>query len=280
MLETVSDPGRLKPAAYLRVRRLVYEKAGIDLRDGKEELVSARLAKKLIETKCKSYEQYLDRVAADHTGESLTALIDALTTNFTSFMREPAHFDFLRGTIFPWLSARGRVEIWCAAAATGEEPYSLICSMLDHFGGFGGARCRLIATDISTRALAAARKGVYPADRLKSVPKEWLSKYFLRGTGDFAGLNQIRPEVARLIDYRSLNLITSFQHNQLFPLISCRNVMIYFDRPTQERVVNRMCQFLEPGGYLFVGHSESLNGLRHPLRFMQPAIYQMPPAGK
>jgi chemotaxis protein methyltransferase CheR len=273
MLETAADPGRLKPAAYERVRKLVYEKAGIDLRQGKEELVSARLAKKLREGKFSSYEEYLDQVAADKTGESLTALIDVLTTNFTSFLREPAHFAFLREKVFPTLASRGNIELWCAAAATGEEPYSLIFTMVD---AFGAGRVKLLATDISTRALVAARTGIYPADRLKGVPNEWLSKYFLRGHGDKAGLYQVRPEIARLIEFRSLNLISAFQHSRSFPLISCRNVMIYFDRPTQERAVNRMAQFLEPGGHLFVGHSESLTGFEQPLHFVQPAIYQMP----
>lgn len=269
------DPGRLKPASYERVRRLVYEKAGIDLRQGKEELVSSRLAKKLHETRCTSYEEYLDRVAADRTGESLTALIDALTTNVTSFMREPAHFEFLRNQVFPQWAQRKNIEVWCAAAATGEEPYSLLCTLLDHFGPLR-LPCRLVATDISTRALEKARKATYAAERLSHIPKEWLSKYFLRGQGPSAGLYQARPEVARQIEFRRLNLIGPFELNRAFPLISCRNVMIYFDRPTQERVVNRMCSFLEPGGYLFVGHSESLNGLKHPLTFVQPAVYRMP----
>lgn len=269
-----TDTTRLKPAEFERVRRLVYDHAGIDLREGKEELVAGRLGKKLRESGCPSYQEYLNQVAADKSGESLTALIDALTTNFTSFMRESAHFDFMRNTIFPMLARRSSIEIWCAAAATGEEPYSLICSLLDAFGGVAAGRCKLIATDISTRALAAARKGVYPADRLKSVPREWLSKYFLRGHGEFSGLYQVKPDVSRLVEFRPLNLIETFQHRGVFPLISCRNVMIYFDRPTQERVVNRMAQYLEPGGYLFVGHSESLNGMHHPFHFVQPAVYQ------
>ena len=271
--EAISEPGHLDPATFERVRKLVYEKAGIDLRHGKEQLVAARLAKTVREGKFRSYQQYLDQVSADRTGESLTALIDVLTTNFTSFLREPAHFDFLRTTLLPALAHRSSVELWCAASATGEEPYSLIFSMVD---ALGAARAKLIATDISTRALAAARKGIYSSDRLKGVPNEWLSEYFLRGHGDKTGLYQVRPEIGRLVEFRSLNLVSAFQHNRTFPLISCRNVMIYFDRPTQQRVVNRMAQFLEPGGYLFVGHSESLTGFEHPLRFVQPAIYQLP----
>lgn len=266
----------LSPRTFEKIRRLVYDTAGIDLKEGKEQLVSARLGKKLRETKCRTYEEYLSGVEADRTGESLIALIDELTTNFTSFMRETAHFDFLREEVLPKLAGRDVVEFWCAAAATGEEPYSLIFTMLDALGGPRKAQCRLLATDISTRALRAARKGVYPAERFASCPREWLPKYLLRGDGDFQGLYQVKPDIARRIDFRRLNLIEAFNAGRQFPLISCRNVMIYFDKPTQEKVVNRLSSFLEPGGYLFVGHSESLAGINHPLQFVKPAIYQKP----
>ncbi len=266
--------GRIRPQTFDRIRHMLYEKAGIDLRPGKEELVSSRLAKKLRETGAASYEQYLDAVAADRTGESLTALIDVLTTNFTSFLREPAHFVFLRETVFPQLADRDSLQFWCAAAATGEEPYSLIFSMLEGLGTL--KRCRLLATDISTKALATARKGIYAEDRLTGIPREWLPRYFLRGDGRFRGQYQVKREISALVDFVQLNLIENFQHKQKFPVIFCRNVMIYFDRPTQERVVKRMQQFLEPGGYLMVGHAESLNGMEHDLKFVEPAVYQLP----
>lgn len=268
------DTAVLSRRTFDKVRRLVYDKAGIDLREGKEQLVSARLGKKLRETMCRTYEEYLHVVESDGTGESLIALIDALTTNYTSFLREMEHFHFLRQEILPKLAGRDAVEIWCAAAATGEEPYSLMFTMLDVLGDPLRTPCRLLATDISTRALHAARKGIYPAERLAECPKEWLPKYLLRGEGEFTGLYQVKPEVARRIDFRRLNLIEEFNVGSQFPLISCRNVMIYFDKPTQERVVNRLASFLEPGGYLFVGHSESLTGLKHSLKFVKPAIYQ------
>ena len=266
----------LSPRTFDRIRRLVYEQAGIDLKEGKEQLVSARLGKKLRETNTHSYEEYLRQVEADRTGESMIALIDALTTNFTSFLRETAHFDFLRAEVLPKLGSRSLVEFWCAAAATGEEPYSLIFTMLDALGGPLKSNCRLLATDISTRALRAAQKGVYPAERFASCPKEWLPKYLLRGEGDCKGLYQVKPDIIRRIEFRRLNLVESFDAGRTFPLISCRNVMIYFDKATQEKVVNRLTSFLEPGGYLFVGHSESLTGLAHALKFVKPAIYQKP----
>jgi chemotaxis protein methyltransferase CheR len=121
--------------------------------------------------------------------------------------------------------------------------------------------------------------GIYPADRFETVPKAWLSKYLLKGEGSSAGLFKVKPEVARMVEYRRLNLVEAFDPHGVFPLISCRNVMIYFDRETQERVVNRLSEFLEPGGHLFIGHSESLNGARHPLTFVKPATYQKPRSG-
>jgi len=264
----------LTPRTFDRIRQLVYEAAGIELKNGKEQMVSARLSRKLRENRCSTYEEYLRTVESDRTGAQLVSLIDALTTNFTSFMRETAHFDFLRETILPKLMNRRQIDFWCAAAATGEEPYSLLFTMLDATSRPGQPQCRLLATDISTRALAAARKGVYPAERLASCSREWLPKYLLRGDGDFSGLYQVKPEVARLVEFRRLNLVEAFDPGQTFPLISCRNVMIYFDRPTQERVVSRLSLFLEPGGYLFVGHSERLAGINHSLRLVKPAIYQ------
>jgi len=271
-----AEPPPLAPRTFDKIRRLVYEKAGIDLRDGKQQLVSARLGKKLREHNCRSFEEYLRNVETDRTGKSLIALIDALTTNFTSFLRETAHFEFLKKVILPKLARREIVEVWCAAAATGEEPYSLLFTMLDHFSAPGGPQCRLLATDISTRALEMAGKAVFSKERFSEVPQEWLPKYLLRGHGDFEGLYQVKPEVTRKAEFRRLNLIEPFNPGRSFPLISCRNVMIYFDKPTQERVVQRLASFLEPGGYLFVGHSESLAGTKHPLCFVQPAVYQKP----
>jgi chemotaxis protein methyltransferase CheR len=272
----IEDPGELPPRVFDKVRKLLYEQAGIDLRPGKEALVSSRLSRGMREKGCPSFEAYVDRAAADATGEGLLDLIDALTTNFTSFLREPAHFEFMRRKILPALAARPRLEIWCAAAATGEEPYSIAFTVLDVLGAGAAPRCRILSTDISTRALDKARRAVYPADRFSGVPGEWLPRYLLKGEKDSAGLYKVRPEVARMVQFERLNLIEPARSSASFPLIWCRNVMIYFDQPTQERVVQRLERSLEPGGYLFVGHSESLSAVRHSLEFIQPAIYRRP----
>jgi chemotaxis protein methyltransferase CheR len=174
------------------------------------------------------------------------------------------------------LSSRPQIEIWCAAAATGEEPYTLAITMLETLGAQAAPRCRVLATDISNRALAKARQGIYPAERLKGVPQKWFSKYWLKGQGDHAGDCKVKPEVGKLVEFRHLNLIEAFEHPRAYPVIFCRNVMIYFNKATQARVVKRLTKFLEPGGYLFVGHSESLTGFEHGLEFAGPALYRKP----
>src|SRR5579863_7830499 len=273
-----NDGLALPPRIFDRICRLVQERAGIELGDGKQALVSARLGKKLRESGGATYEEYLNLVEGDRTGESLVAMIDALTTNYTSFLRESSHFDLLK-QILPALASRFSIPIWCAAAATGEEPYTLAMTMLEALGSEAHSRCRVVATDISTRALASARRGVYPLERLKGMPRAWFSKYWLKGEGQSAGLCKVKPEVARMVEFRRLNLIDPFLHPRIYPIVFCRNVMIYFNKATQEKVVARMATFLEPGGYLFVGHSEGLTGIVHTLESVAPAVYRKPGAG-
>jgi chemotaxis protein methyltransferase CheR len=272
----LQEPRALTERTFEKIRKLIYDKAGIDLRQGKQTLVAARLGKKLRESGMRDYDEYLESVMADKTGDSMIALIDALTTNYTSFLREPQHFKFLRSEIVPAVSKRKQIDIWCAAASTGEEPYTLAFSMLDALGSVALTQVRILATDISTRALGVATQAVYPAERLQGAPKEWLTRYCSPGQGKFQGFYQVRSEVRRMIQFRRLNLIESFTFSSTFPLISCRNVMIYFDKTTQQSLVNRMTNHLEPGGHLFIGHAESLSGIEHGLRFIAPAIYQRP----
>jgi chemotaxis protein methyltransferase CheR len=270
-----NDAPALPPRVFDRICRLVHQRAGIELGDGKQALVSSRLNKKLRESGCASYEEYLKQVEGDGTGESLIALIDALTTNYTSFLRESSHFDRLK-QILPALASRPSIQIWCAAAATGEEPYTLAITMLEVLGRDAHSRCQVVATDISTQALVTARRGVYSQDRLQGVPQGWFAKYWLKGEGQSAGMCKVKPEVARMVEFRRLNLIEEFSLPGIYPVVFCRNVMIYFSKETQEQVVGRMARFLEPGGYLFVGHSESLTGIAHTLESVAPAVYRKP----
>ena len=272
MLKALGPPALGAPV-FEKFRRLAYDKFGLHLTEGKRDLVAARLGKKLRELQIPSYEAYYDLVLADRTGESLIALIDALSTNHTSFLREAPHFDFIVSRALPALRKRATIDIWSAPCSTGEEPYSIAVTMLEHLGTPPKPGLRIRATDISTRALAVAQKGMYPAERLGAMPLALIRKYF---TQPEPGMFQIKPDVRRMIEFERVNLIEPMRAGRLVPIIFCRNVMIYFDKPTQERVVANLTQFLEPGGHLLIGHSESLMGVRHSLQYLQPSVYRKP----
>jgi chemotaxis protein methyltransferase CheR len=274
--ETTAEVRPLTAREFEQFRRLAYEKFGLDLRNGKETLVSARLGKKIRELNFRSFQEYYHHVLEDRTGEALIALIDALTTNHTSFFREPAHFEFLRQTILPGLRERDRIAIWSAACSTGEEPYSIAFGLLEELGEAALAKIRILATDISTRVLANAQRGAYPTERFDGIPAHQLRRYLLRGEQRFKDWYRVKPEVRAVVEFRRLNLVERFSHLGPFPVIFCRNVMIYFDKPTQQDLVKRLAGCLEPGGYLLIGHAESLNGVDHPLRYVRPAIYRKP----
>ena len=251
---------------------MAHRACGIDLSRGKKELIQARLGKKIRQGNFASFRQYYDHVTADRTGEELLALLDALTTNYTSFLREPAHFDFLRRHI--GRSGEGPIRIWSAACSSGEEPWTIAMSLFEEIGAAASNRVHILASDISTRALAAAERGIYEAGRFQDLPAEWRSRYLLRGSGRAAGFYRIKPAVRRVVEFARLNLMEPFPAARPFQVIFCRNVMIYFDRETQGRLVNRLASFLEPGGYLLIGHSETLTGLSHCYEYIQPAVYR------
>lgn len=264
----------MKAGEFAKIRQLAYDTFGLDLRAGKETLVSARLGKQIRGSGCRTFDEYYRHVVEDSTGEALIHLIDALTTNHTSFFREPAHFDFLRKTLLPEWAKRGRIEIWSAACSTGEEPYSIAMCILEELGAVAPGKVRILATDISTRVLAAAEKGIYPGERFEALSAVQLRSYWLRGERDFAGSYRAKKEMRALIEFRRLNLLDPAGQVGPFPLIFCRNVMIYFDKATQRKVIESLSGCLEPGGYLLTGHAESLTGIEHELRYVQPAVYR------
>jgi chemotaxis protein methyltransferase CheR len=208
----------------------------------------------------------------DRSGEAIVEMVDALTTNFTSFMREASHFDFLRRKIGPVLAKRNQARIWCAAAATGQEPYSILFTLLDTLGP--DADVRVLATDISTKALASVASAVYSDSAVSGLPRGWLDRFFIKGNGRWAGWHRVKAELRARVECRRFNLLSSELPDKQFPAIFCRNVMIYFDRPTQELVIHRLVQRLEPGGYFFVGHSETANCARQELTYVMPAVYR------
>jgi len=263
----------VSPSEFQHVRKLARSTFGLDLKDGKEALVSARLNKRMRALGLDDVAPYLKLVETDTTGQELLNLVDALTTNYTAFRREPAHFDLLRTAIVEDLPRQGEIRIWSAGCATGEEPYSIVMELLSRMGVDAAPRIKLLASDISGRVLAHAQAGVYKAEKLREIPAEW-RRFLEKGAGEREGYFRVASAWKNLIEFRRINLMEPFDHLAKFHIIFCRNVMIYFDRPTQEDLVGRFTTRLEPGGWLLIGHSEGLSGLRSNLRYIQPATYR------
>jgi chemotaxis protein methyltransferase CheR len=266
----------LSDREFEKISRLAYEHFGLDLRPGKQDLVAARLGKILRGLGLKSFQHYYDYVRADRSGTALATMVDHLTTNHTSFFREPRHFDFLCKTIFPTLRTRPRIHIWSAACSSGEEPYSIAMSLLEESPREAAAKVRIKASDISMRVLEKARRGVYPEERFEGIPATLLQRYLLKGPDDGTDTLRFKSEVRSMIEFEHLNLIEKLPEGYCCSVIFCRNIMIYFDRPTQQSLVQRLSQHLEDGGYLFIGHSESLNNISHGLEYVSPATYRKP----
>jgi chemotaxis protein methyltransferase CheR len=264
----------LTPREFEKIRRLAYDKFGLDLRSGKEELVSARLRKKVHARGLRTFQEYYDYVLGDPTGSAIEEMIDALTTNYTSFFREQVHFDLLRNAIAPALASKTGIQIWSAACATGEEPYTIAICLADALGPEQASRIRILATDISNRALDTARKGAYPAGHFDNFPKDGMRRHLLKGAKQWEGWYRIKPEIREMVEFRRLNLTEPLRKIPKVFVIFCRNVMIYFDKATQESLVERLAERLLPGGYLLTGHSESLVGSNHALEYVQPAVYR------
>jgi chemotaxis protein methyltransferase CheR len=277
------DSGVIEPNLQLSdsdlrtIVRLVYEKSGIALTDAKRPLIVARLQKRVRGGRFGSFRDYVRHVEADASGDELTALLDAITTNHTSFFREPQHFEYLSARIAPaWLARRDGSTLsgWSAPCSTGEEPYSTVITLMEAVPPAEHHRLSLDAIDLSTRAVRTARAGVYPMDRVQDIPLPLLQKYFERGIGDEAGLARVKRVVRERVSVRVQNLLEIDALGKAFDFILCRNVMIYFDRPVQQRVVSMLERHLAPDGHLFIAHSESLNGIQHGLEWVAPAIYR------
>ena len=257
---------------FEEIRRLAYKTFGLDLKPGKEQLVAARLGRLMRTGAFRSYRQLYRHTVEDATGEALAAMIDALATNHTAFLREREHFSFLREKVVPALRGRRDVEVWCAACSTGEEVWTLAC-VLDE--ALPASRVHITATDISRKALAVAERGAYSAERCAALPAAWLSRYFTAETASAAGY-RVKPGMRAQATFSRLNLMQSFTWPRRFPVIFCRNAMIYFDAETQARAAEKLAASLEPGGYLFVGHAESLSRSSASLEYIQPAVYRKP----
>ncbi|MBS1859637.1 MAG: protein-glutamate O-methyltransferase CheR [Acidobacteria bacterium] len=269
---SAGDVMPLTQSEFEQIRQLAYKTFGLDLKQGKEELVSARLRRLARAGGHRSFQDYYRSIVADRTGESLLAMIDALATNHTAFLREPDHFEFLRAQVLPLLTARDGIDLWSAACSTGEEVWTLAMVLNE---ALAGRRVRIAASDISNKALAFAQAARYPRERCQGIPPQWLSRYFTPApppSTDYVVVPALRAQAT----FRRINLLESCSWARPFPVIFCRNVMIYFDRDTQQKVVARLAEHLEPGGYLFVGHAESLTRVEHKLEYIRPAVYRKP----
>lgn len=267
-----------RAADFARVRKLIYERAGISLNESKQNMVYSRLARRLRTLGMDSFGSYLDRFERDAQFQSAEAqqFINALTTNLTSFFREPHHFPVL--TQFLRAQANnGAARIWCSAASTGEEPYSIAMTMVEALGETTGAR--LLATDIDTDVLSTAARAVYRADNVANCGDARIKRFFLRGSGENTGAVRVKPAVAKLVEFASLNLLDEAwprvtQFSSHLDVIFCRNVMIYFDKATQRKVLGRMARLMRPGGLLIVGHSENFTDCRDWFELKGKTVYE------
>lgn len=282
MEELKYDTIRLAERDYNFICRLVYDRSRIHLGPDKKALVSGRLTKRLRQLQLPDFDEYCQLLRSPAGETELRFLIDRISTNHTTFFREAKHFDFLREIVFPQWRARPGAKrepfrFWSAACSSGEEPYSLAIQLAEYLAPASSNAWSIEASDISTRVLDMAFAGVYETERLAGLRKEWLRRYFQKGVRDWVGHFRIKEELRERVRFHQLNLLeNNYPFTKPFDVIFCRNVMIYFDRPTQEALVGYLAERLVPGGYLMVGHSESLSGVKHPLQLVQPAIYLKP----
>jgi chemotaxis protein methyltransferase CheR len=263
------------------IMRLVYTKSGITLHRGKRALVTARLQKLLRQSGLRTFSDYIRQLEADTSGGELTAMLDAIATNHTAFFREPQHFEFLARVVLPPLRIRSETAPilgWSAACSSGEEPYTIAITAYEQFGDDTQRAIRLLASDLSTKALVRAAAGVYRTDRVTGIPRHLTLKYFSRRDPVPPGSVRIAEPIRQLVEFRHLNLLDPAPPGRPFDFIFCRNVLIYFDRDIQQRVIQRLEERLATGGYLFTSHSESLNGLKHGLTWVAPAVYRRDPS--
>jgi chemotaxis protein methyltransferase CheR len=267
----------MDPKVFLGFRKLAHKHAGIALRDNKEALVSARIAKRVRVLGLASEDQYLEYLQNDKSGAELVSFLDVISTNFTSFFRESDHFDLLKEELALRVKEGAkRIRIWCAASSSGEEPYTLAMTLAEALERKVDD-WRLLATDISLRVLETASEGSYEADKLAQVPRLLREKYFRTepGPASEAAMLRVVPELRERIVFKRLNLsLLPFPLGGGLDVVFCRNVMIYFDVSVRQPLVNEIERLLRPGGLLVIAHSETLNGLKSGLKMLKPSVYR------
>ncbi|CAM2180902.1 chemotaxis protein methyltransferase CheR [Paraburkholderia sacchari] len=258
-------------ADFERIRALIHRRAGISLSDHKRDMAYSRLARRLRALGHESFRAYLDELEQRNDANEWEAFTNALTTNLTAFFREAHHFPILAD----FVQRRSQVSVWCSAASTGEEPYSIAMTLIEALGERAAREARVLATDLDTQVLAKAQAGVYAFDQVKHLSPERLKRFFLKGTGGHAGLVKVRPELRQMIRFEQLNLTDAdYGLRTAFDAIFCRNVMIYFDKPTQAQVLARFEPLMKPDGLLFAGHSENFTYVTQAFRLRGQTVYE------
>ncbi|HEY6872315.1 MAG TPA: protein-glutamate O-methyltransferase [Geobacteraceae bacterium] len=276
------SPARLSGGDFTRLSRFIHDACGIKMPPAKKVMLEARLQKRLRSLGMRSFAEYCAYLfSGEGERREVARMIDLVTTNKTDFFREPDHFAYLLREVLPaWVRRRergraGKFRVWSAGCATGEEPYTLAMVLHEFAATVAGFDFHILASDISTRALETARLAVYPEERAAPVPPHLKSKYFLRSRDRCASLVRVVPGLREKVCFRRLNLMADdFGLREEMDIIFCRNVIIYFDRPTQQRLLQRFCRHLTAGGHVFLGHSETLEGLDVRLKGVYPTIYR------
>ena len=262
----------LTASDFARVRKLIYQQAGISLSEAKTDMVYSRIGRRLRVLDLYSFKTYLDKLEKDNDAWEWEAFVNALTTNLTSFFREEHHFPILAEHL---VSLKKPIRIWCSAASTGEEPYTIAITACEAFGTMTPP-VEIIATDIDTNVLSTAARGVYPNDRIDKLPNNILKQYFQRGTGAQEGSVRVRNELKALINFQPLNLLAeNWPVKEPFDVIFCRNVMIYFDKPTQSKILSRFAPLMKPHALLFAGHSENFTYISNAFKLRGKTVYEL-----
>jgi len=269
----------LQPREFRTISELVQTRCGIKMPPTKKTMLESRLMKRLRALGMESFKCYCEYLhSPEGMSEELVHMIDAVTTNKTDFFREPDHFHFLLGRVLPEMRAHGHrreLGVWSAGCSTGEEPYSLAMALGEYEVRNPGTGFSILGTDVSTSVLEKASAGVYDMERTAPIPAELLKKYFLKSKDPGKGLVIVTPALRSKVRFRRVNFMEDeFGFRDSFDVIFCRNVLIYFDKRTQEAIINRLCRRLRPGGYMFIGHSETLNGLDTPLSLVASTVYR------
>jgi len=279
MATIAGDIAELTDREFEKISDLVKALCGINLHQGKKELVKARLNKRLRALGLTNFDDYIAHVRADASGDELITMLDAISTNLTSFFRENGHFEHLAQTVLPEITSdrdgtRRKLRIWSAGCSSGEEPYTIGIVLHEHLHDLPAWDARILATDLSTKVLAKAVEGIFTDDRLRGIPGVIAQRYFTCVQTKPERLFRVQDSVRRLVTFARLNLLESWPMTGPFDIVFCRNVMIYFDKPTQTRLIDRFWNLLGPRGMLYVGHSESLAGVKHRFDYVQPTVYR------